>query len=203
MRVAASFCVLGLVAAGRGRMAMKKCVPVEIPKIAELVFAEFFFSHTCTNAPSFRSRTPITAEGMHAGVPERRGLLGTFMPEGTGKVKISELEDAQYYGPITIGTPPQTFQVIFDTGSSNLWVPSSNCTDCGFHAKFQESKSSTYVPNGTAWDILYGSGPVSGFLSEDTVNVGGVSVASATFAEVDNATGLGLAYAIGKFDGEC
>jgi hypothetical protein len=128
---------------------------------------------------------------------QSRGLLGAMHRQlGTGKVKISELEDAQYYGPISIGTPPQTFQVIFDTGSSNLWVPSGNCTDCGLHHKYEHDKSSTYVPNGTAWDILYGSGPVSGFLSSDKVNVGGVSVSQAMFAEVDNATGLGLAYAV-------
>ena len=120
-----------------------------------------------------------------------------------GGIIINDYQNSQYYGSISIGTPPQPFNVIFDTGSSDLWVAGKDCSlrSCGLHSRYTSSSSSTYIKNGTSFHITYGSGPVSGFQSIDTVNVGGLSILSQEFAEVTDATGLGLAYLIGKFDG--
>lgn len=120
---------------------------------------------------------------------------------------IKDYSNAQYFGTVEIGTPPQSFQVIFDTGSSNLWVPKVGCTHCGLpfishKSKYDDSKSSTYVADGADFNIQYGSGSVSGFFSRDDVTLADdIVIENVEFAEVADAGGLGMAYSIGKFDG--
>ncbi|KAI4332063.1 hypothetical protein L6164_017002 [Bauhinia variegata] len=117
------------------------------------------------------------------------------------KIPLKNYYGLQYYGEIGIGTPPQTFTVVFDTGSSNLWVPSSKCyfsLACYFHSRYKSSLSSTYIKNGTSCKITYGSG----FFSQDDVKVGDIVVKNQDFiettslifisAEYDGVIGLGF-----------
>ncbi|EOA34173.1 hypothetical protein CARUB_v10021675mg [Capsella rubella] len=120
----------------------------------------------------------------------------------TDIVALKNYLDAQYYGEIAIGTPPQKFTVIFDTGSSNLWVPSGKCffsLSCFFHAKYKSSRSSTYKKSGKRAAIHYGSGSISGFFSSDAVTVGDLVVRDQEFIEATSEPGL--TFLVAKFDG--
>jgi len=130
--------------------------------------------------------------------PEETAMLGS--PD---EVPIKDYQNAQYYGPIEIGG--QTFNVIFDTGSSNLWVPSKDCkiTKCGLHSKYDDSKSQTFQKDGRQFNVTYGSGPVKGVFNKDNVKIGGVEVKGAEFAEVTELSfgPMNIGYLMAKFDG--
>nr|XP_020470274.1 pepsin A-like [Monopterus albus] len=91
--------------------------------------------------------------------------------------------DLSYFGVISIGSPPQSFLVIFDSGSSNLWIPSTYCSSqaCENHRKFNPQQSSTYKWLGQPLSIQYGTGSMTGYLVSDDVEVGGVTVANQVF----------------------
>lgn len=101
----------------------------------------------------------------------------------------------QFYwiGFISIGTPARTFIIDFDTGSTDLWVPSVQCqVTCGEHActgdflgkcartacvseyksKYDPLRSNTSRANGAEFRIAYGDGSyVHGAFVNDTVSV--------------------------------
>jgi len=109
-------------------------------------------------------------------------------------------DDSEYIGSITIGTPGQPFNVVFDTGSSNLWVAGVTCNDAGCQGmhKYDPSKSRTYVANGEGLSIQYGTGSMDGYLDQDSVGVAGLNVKNVTFGQ---ATSLAPFFAGQPMDG--
>ncbi|KAI0675130.1 acid protease [Trametes maxima] len=99
-----------------------------------------------------------------------------------------EKNDLYWAGPVSIGTPGQNFQIKFDTGSADLWVPSINCTSPYYSdmSKYEPSKSSTKVEEPGQFLIGYGdSSNVSGPVYTDIVNVAGVVAKGQYFSPAD------------------
>ncbi|NWY58965.1 PEPC protein, partial [Chionis minor] len=108
---------------------------------------------------------------------------------------------SSYFGEISIGTPPQNFLVLFDTGSSNLWVPSTYCQSpaCYNHDKFNPSKSSTFTYDGRPYTFSYGSGVLTVVLGYDTLRIQNIAVEKQEFGLSKNEPTQPFYYA--EFDG--
>ncbi|KAI9365706.1 aspartic peptidase domain-containing protein [Pilaira anomala] len=91
-------------------------------------------------------------------------------------------QGSQYLINVDIGTPSQTFAVTLDTGSADLWVPSTGCpaSNCPF-TRFNSAKSSTFKTLNKSFGIQYGIGSVNGTYATDKVTVGGATVQNQQF----------------------
>jgi hypothetical protein len=138
-----------------------------------------------------RDETPTKSTYLHA------KYLGMF--RDTADVELVDYMNTQYYGTVELGTPAKSYFVLFDTGSSNLWVPASNCTNCASKKeKYDPSASSTYKTNGTSFEIRYGSGSMKGFVVHDVLTIGNLQC-ELDFAAATNEPGI--TFKVSKFDG--
>jgi len=119
----------------------------------------------------------------------RRHMSWMFTPEtlkahkgkkaGAALLQTRIVHKTAYWGSMTIGSPPQDFKVIFDTGSGNLIVPSSECNGAGCkpHHKYTKSASNSAMAvtneNGeSSSEITFGTGQISGDFFKDQMCIG-------------------------------
>jgi len=129
---------------------------------------------------------PKTVAQFHAASARRAARFGALSSEaGLPVVPLIDVQDVEYFGPVSIGNPPQEFLVVYDSGSSNLWVPSAKCSNCKTTGgRYDSSASSSYVSNGQDFSLAYGTGDCKGFLSSDQTVLGGATIHNFTFGEV-------------------
>ncbi|XP_057585229.1 pregnancy-associated glycoprotein 2-like [Hippopotamus amphibius kiboko] len=123
-------------------------------------------------------------------------LLTNFLEENSDERSQNETDDPKMYlhplrnheglaylGNITIGTPPQEFRVVFDTGSADLWVFSIYCSISmyGTNKLFNPDLSRTFQRTYRFFDITYGCGKIAGSLGYDTVRIGNLAIQGQIF----------------------
>jgi len=101
-------------------------------------------------------------------------------------IPVRDYFSIMYTGYIYIGTPPQAFRVIFDTGSADLWVLSERMdrNRLSFLRYYNCDRSTSYSKVDTPWGIQYGLGRCEGVLSRDVVKLGSLAAEDQVFAEV-------------------
>jgi len=142
-----------------------------------------FFMHTQVSVKARVLRVSLKAYEKPIGSQ----LSNAFLTSNMLQIVLENRKSVEYYGCIGMGTPQQIFKVLFDTGSANTWLPSSNCpvinTACQRHSRYKANTSLSHVKVGRNFSLAYGNGNVSGYLSQDTLRVANVELPDFIFGE--------------------
>jgi len=107
----------------------------------------------------------------------------------------------EYFGQVGVGTPPQYFKVVFDTGSGILWVPSHLCSGeaCRGHTRLNGPADKSLKMDHGYVNIKYGTGRMRGHRATDVVHVSDVHVHKQDFLMSTDEEGV--VFRNGRFDG--
>ncbi|GLB33563.1 putative peptidase A1 family protein [Lyophyllum shimeji] len=101
-----------------------------------------------------------------------------FVKRAEGSLPLTNDNGALWYGEVAVGMPEETFTVVFDTGSSDFFLPSQDCNSngCNGHKRYDPTASLSATPLHRKFQISFGDGStVEGDIYNDTVSVAGLT----------------------------
>ncbi|KIO31954.1 hypothetical protein M407DRAFT_18983 [Tulasnella calospora MUT 4182] len=108
--------------------------------------------------------------------------------QGSAADPLVNDSDGLYYGNIDIGTPAQVTTIDFDTGSSDLIVPSVDCANCT-GPFFDPSKSTSFATTNQAFATAFDDlSTANGVLSTETIAIGSLGLQNQAFAVITQAS---------------
>jgi len=153
-------------------------------------------------AGSGQQQVVVGSAGAEAVSDSRHAELHTARAgQGAALVKMRNLMDSQYVGPIGVGTvrrgwtnlePQAHANVVFDTGSTNLWIASTLCKQksCAERTRYNPEQSVTYsAVRRDELDVEFGTGELRGRLAVDDFHVGPFTVKRQTFGMIQEEIG--------------
>ncbi|KAJ7914903.1 aspartic peptidase A1 [Mycena leptocephala] len=125
--------------------------------------------------------------GAIGGPDSATGLEVANQPTTANSLGLNiEGPDVGYLATVQMGTPPQNFLILMDSGSADLWVASEACQstaggDCGNHQTLGSQSSSSFQASNTPFQVTYGTGAVSGAIIQDDISIAGLTLKAHTF----------------------
>lgn len=109
---------------------------------------------------------------------------------------LHNYENSQHFGYVGIGTPPQSLPVLFDTGSTEVWVVSKACRQmsCRSHDSFDPVNSQSFIGSDVSFSVNYGSGSIKGELGYDDITIEGIKIKGQEIGLVTEETGYAFQY---------
>nr|GAT46207.1 predicted protein [Mycena chlorophos] len=135
---------------------------------------------------------PPSEAQLRANLARRASFIPDISKRSNSNISTTAFDDGghQYFMSLELGTPPVEYNIVLDSGSSDFWVASSQCTfnggSCQDHTFFDSQKSSSFVDLKQQFHITYGSGAASGEVVNDTLVLAGVQMKDFTFGIAHN-----------------
>lgn len=175
------------------RMYILESASVNASSATTVARSNFSRRHSRHSKPFKNAASNTSSTGTGGGVSpldiqaaENGGLTPAKQPTANNTLALAiDADDVGYIATIQIGTPPQNFNILMDSGSADFWVGSESCQSqqgtCGNHTFLGSKSSSSFVQSNQNFNVTYGSGAVAGVLCQDNVNMAGLQLNNHTF----------------------